>query len=365
MGAEGKLIIRSVAGAKVAEVTDYLSLSYTKRVNAPGLATFTLPGDHAALLYLDHNAQLEVWRRHVEHDLDWYADFYGFYRAQRRKFDQQDIFTGRALGQLGLLGWRIVAYKAGTAGRSAFTSAKAETVMKALATYNATASGTVPDGRARAAALSGFTVTVQADGANGNTLDWNCAYDNLLTTLQKLAQVGGGDFDLIRTGAATWDFRWYTGQRGIDRTATLTLALGYDNMDEPTYDYDRLDERTAAIVGGKGEGSARTLVVRTGPDYSAANDVETFVDARSEDTTAGLNAKGDKALDDKRARQAFSYKVLQTEACAYGVHYCVGGALGDLVTARYGSISVPQKLDAVAVTYRGGVEEIDVEARNV
>lgn len=42
MGADYKLVLRSKAGAKLEETSDFLELAYTKRVNQPGLLKFRL-----------------------------------------------------------------------------------------------------------------------------------------------------------------------------------------------------------------------------------------------------------------------------------------------------------------------------------
>lgn len=356
MSTQYRLDLHNAAGAKVAELTDFWSLSYTRRVNAPGRLDFSLAGDHRAVADLEHNGEVIVYRRNPALGLDWTADFWGLFRGMRRRFSDHDRIEAVCPGLLTMLGRRIVAWKAGTSNRSSFSSAKAETVMKTLVSYNAGASATTGNGRIRNGTING--ISVQADGAGGNTLSVDCAWDNLLEILQKVAAIGGGDFDLIKTGAASWEFQWFSGQRGTDRTATLLFALERGNMAEPEYSYDRTEERTVAVVGGQGEGADRAVVVRTGPDYAAGNDIETFVDARNNTTTEGLNASGDAKLAASRALQQFDYRVVQTPGCAYGVHY----GLGDLVKAQYGPVLVTQKIVGVSVGLdRDGNERIDVE----
>jgi hypothetical protein len=360
MGAEYRLDVYTAAGAKLAEITDFWSLRYRRQVNAPGVLSFTLAGDHRVVSQIEHNSQIILYRRNPNLGLPWTADFWGLFRGQKRSFSDHDVFEASCPGILTMLGWRVVAWKAGTSNRSSFSSAKAETIMKTLVSYNAGTNATTANGRVRTGTISG--VSVQADGAGGNTISVDCAWDNLLEILQKVAAIGGGDFDLIKTGAAAWEFRWYTGQRGTDRTASLLFALERGNMAEPEYEYNRVDERTVAVVGGQGEGSDRVVVVRSGPDYSASNDIEVFVDARNNTTTAGLNASGDARLEALRARQQFGYRVIQTPGCAYGVHY----ELGDLVKAQYGTVNVTQKIVGVTVSLDdNGAEKIDVEMQTV
>jgi hypothetical protein len=358
-----RIVIKTAAGVKVADVTDFLSLGYTKQVDAPGLCQFVLDGNHAAISLLELDGQIEVYRRDVAHGISWYIDFYGLYRGteQWRGTDKLERFKAFCPGQMSWLGRRNVLYYAGTANRSEFVNASAETVMKTLVTYNATSSATTGNSRLRNGAITG--ISVQADAAGGNTISWSCAYKNLLEQLQAIVNIAGGDFDLVKTGAQTWEFRFYSGQLGTDRSSTVTFALEYGNMDQPMYRYLRTTEKTVAVVGGQDQAANRAVVTRTGPAYSAANDIELFVDGRNDDTTAKLNARGDEALDRAMARNQFNYKVLQTPSTLYGLHYF----LGDLVKATYKTVSVTQQVYAVSVSFDSSdaKEIIDVEMRDL
>ena len=334
----------------------------TGRVDLPavGELRFTLAGNHRALADLEHNGQVIVYRRNPALGLPWTPDFWGLFRGQRRRYSDHDVFEATCPGILTMLGWRIVAWKAGTANRSSFSSASAETVMKTLVAYNAGADATAANGRIRDGAVAG--IEVEASAAGGHVVSVGCAYASLLETLQKVAAIGAGDFDLVKTGAAAWEFRWYAGQRGTDRTASLLFALERGNMAEPVYSFDRTEEATVAIVAGQGEGADREIVVRTGPDYAADNDVEIFADARHVETAAGAESAGDSRLEEVRARQQFGYKVIQAPGCAYGVHY----GLGDLVRGQYGTVNVVQKIVGVTVSLnRDSAESIGVEMATV
>lgn len=356
MASEHKLIVRTAAGVKVAEVSDILWLSYARAVNDAGLLKFGLNGNHAAIGLLEDKGQIDVYRRNVAMGVAWTCELTALYRRRRKTYTDRDQFEATCPGVMSKLKWRHVAWAAGTANRSEFTSAKAETIMKTLVDYNAGPQATAANGRKRDGTITG--IAIEADASGGNTLShWGCAWDNLLETLQGLAQVGGGDFDLIRTGANAFEFRWYTGQRGTDRTSTVKFALNLGNMEQPEYEEDRLDEKTVAIVGGQGEGAARTIEIRTGDDYSASNDIEMFLNASQYTTAAGLQTAGDEALKDRKAKRSFGFKPLQTPATFYGKHYF----LGDLVSARYGNVSGTFKLQGVTVAAKANVgEEIDV-----
>jgi len=261
-----------------------------------------------------------------------------------------------------MLKTRIVAYPAMLANKAYFSAAKAETIMKALVAANITSAATVANSRVRDGTNWPSTViSVEADAAGGNTTEWYCAQENLLETLQKLATIAGGDFDLIKTAVNAFEFRFYAGQLGTDRSASVFFSLGHGNMGDPVYTYDRSSEATVAIVGGQGEESAREFVARTGTDYAAGNDIEIFAPATDVDAgnTAGLNSAGDAVVAEKRARETFSFKVLQTPAIRFGSEYF----LGDLVTAvnPYTGASVTQRIAGVSLDLSSGAPNFKIE----
>jgi hypothetical protein len=340
-----------------------MSLAYVREVNGPGTLQFTINAAHVAIDDLVLDAQVEVWRTDTENAIDWYCDFYGFWRGEQRRADSDgsSTYTAYCAGQMSLLARAIAAYPAATADRTTFTTEKAETIAKGLVTYNATSAGTTGDGRIRDVTLAG--VTVQADGATGNTIDFNCAWRNLLASVQEVAQIGGGDFDLVKTAAQAWEFRWYDGQLGTDKSASITFALQYGNMANPVLTRNSSDEKTVAIVGGQGEEDARTVRVRTGTNYEAVhNATETFVQASMYTTTEGLNAAGDRELDTMKRRDVLTFDVLQVPSTRYGLHY----GLGDLVTAYYQSITATKIIQRVTVSLGSdGREQIKVELADV
>ncbi len=364
--ADYKIRVYDVAGALQAEVVDFRSLAYQRVVNSPGMGQFVLNGEHALVGEIADKWQVEFWRRDLAREIDWYCDFYGLFREPDRQGAGPGTFTALCPGQLCILGWPIVAWRAGTANRSQFGGQPAETIAKTLVGYNAGSQATTGNGRLRTWEISGWTIDVQADGGGGESVDWYCAYQNLLETLRELAEVGGGDFDLVKTGAATWEYRWYAGQLGTDRTATVVFAVELGNMAQPRFRQRRLAERTVAIVAGQGEGSNREIVVRKGGNYGATNEIEMLVDARDVETgdTGGLNTRGDRALRERRAVEQFEFDVLQVPSTLYGKHYF----LGDLVTVRspYTGADVTRKVAGVTVAVgNDGREQIGVEMVDV
>lgn len=365
--AQYELRIYNAAGSLQYIVTD-AAFSYTKRVNAPGFLQFIVDDAHSVVGNLSRDYQVEVWRQRAadsgeSNGITNGADAYFLVRDEERRADSDgnSSVTYYCPGQMSLLQRAIVAYPSGQDLRSDYTSDPAETVLKNIVKYNLTSSGTTGDGRIRNADET--SITIQTDGAGGNTIDYACAYRNVLDALQEVATIAGGDFDLVKTAAATWDFRWYSGQLGTDRSASVIFALQYGNMASPTLRRNWLKESTVAIVGGQGEGSSRTTQTRTGTNYdSATNSTEIFVDARDLTTTTGLQKRGDIALYQSEARDDLQFDVVQTPGSLYGLHYF----LGDKVTGYYQGVTATKQITAVTVGLgQDGQETIAVETRNV
>jgi hypothetical protein len=343
-----RLDVLDTAGALRYSITDFTALAYIGRENSPGSLTFAIRGDHPLLADLADFWQFEVWRK--PEGQAWYRDFVGIYLADFSwTFGDQSRFVAVCPGILSLLSMREIGYYANYTGRTKFSTTPAESIMKSLVTYNATSAATTANGRKRnGTAWPASRITVQADGAGGNVLDWYCFGENLLKALQRLAPVAGGAFDLVKTAADAYEFRWYAGQRGADRTAEVIFAIERGNMANVAYRGQR-DQATVGMGWGRGEEAARDYVTRTGPNYSAEKDIEMFVNGQNveEGDTAGLSAQVDKALDKAKAVRSFSFQALQSPQTLYGVHYGVGDlvtavnpATGEAITLKVASVAV-------------------------
>ena len=329
MTAQYRLELRDADGTLFAGVTDFISVSCVARVNAPGLLVSVLEADHAAISSLQKRSQVDFWMRDREFDIDWMRFFGGLLLAETKEYPEDGLNTYRlsAPGDLWLLGTRVVNWYTGYANRSEFSAQPAETIMKTVVNYNCGASATVVNGRKRGGTIGGLSV--EADGGRGTSVDWYCHGDNVLKTLQELASVGGGDFDLVKSvGTGNREFRFYPGQLGTDRSASVLFSIEYGNMVDVKYAVNWMEERTVAAVWGQNSGAARAYETVLGPDYAASNDIELYVDAR--DIATDLTDRGTKAMEENLAQGLLSFKVAQTPGCMFGRHYF----LGDLVTVR-------------------------------
>jgi len=214
--ADYKLRVFDKAGDFVYEIQNFLPLSYNMRVNAPGLLTFSLSAEHELTSQSFDKWQVEVWRK--PYGEDWSRDFIALIRKDEWSYKDTALMSFACPGWLQMLAWKDILYPSKTTDRTLFTDKEAETICNTLVKYNATNSGTTGDGRDRDAA-NGYPFTglsVEADGGAGNVYagGFYCARKNLLETLQDLAKLGGGDFDIVKTSTTAWEWRWYEGQLG-------------------------------------------------------------------------------------------------------------------------------------------------------
>lgn len=329
--------VRNRAGARQYDVTDFLSLNYSKFINDVGVLSVNLSGNHQAISALEKDGQIEIWRFDGSAGIAGYCDFFGLYRGRNRATPGENIngtFTLKAVSQLHYLKRSILAYPAGKNLFNDFTADPAETVMKNMVRYNATSVATIAtNDRTRDAGSWSSNVTVQADAAGGSNITKAFAHRNLLEALQDVATLSGLDFDLVKTGARAWQFR--TGAFGSDLTSTVKFSLSWGNLDNPSLEDNSLQEATVAIVGGEDSGASRDFAVRTGPNYVADyNDMEIFVNASNQLVTS-LNDEGDARLNELRDTDSLRTGIKESGAFRYGRDFCIAGQMGDTVSVTY------------------------------
>jgi hypothetical protein len=366
MSVDYKFRLLTPVGVLVAEFVDLQSFSYVKEVNAPGLLTLDVDSRHPIVGLLDDSLDdiIEVWRRDKGAGIDWYCDFRGLYRDEMRQADRNGQVTVRLYfpGPMSLLGRVIIAYRGEVNNRTLFTGVPVETIMHTLVTYNATASGTTGDGRNRNVDLT--SVSVESDGAYGTAIDYGAHHRRLLDVLQEITRMAPGDFDMVYMGAGIWQYRFYAEQLGADKSDTVRFALQWNNMGEPRYVKNKLNERTVAIVGGQGDEATRKYRI-TIPSYSnydaGSNSVEYYVDASGTTEDDEIDSMGNASIWENRADAQLTFTALDTESTRYGRDY----GLGDLVKGYFEGISKTLKAYMVTVTMDGsGQEQIRVEVRN-
>ena len=348
MGTEYQLRIYNRAGTLKAVVVDFLRLAYRHQRNAPGMLEFSINPNHPAVSELEIDGMVEVWRRTA--DLAWYVEFAGLYRWQQQGLDAngRHWLTVRCPGLLHLIQRTVVAYAKNANNRAAFVQQKAETIIKNIVKYNATSSGTTADGRLRTVVVPG--VQVEASAGRGETIDFECSLQNSLTAIQRVADIGGGDFVMAKVAAALYEFRWHARNEVED----VVFAPNFGNVTLPVLTRNWIDTKTVAITGNA-DGVFLPVLAGDLEDY---DDAEMHVHAPNT-TEDGLAAAGAAALANQ-VQDELSFQIIQTPTCAYAVHY----SFLDWMTVSFAGVTKLTQIREVGVNVdSSGQETIEVVCR--
>ena len=351
------------SGNKLSELTEFEKLSCAVQCNTPGILSFSatgLQGDKLPNIL----CPIELWRNDPTYGIGWYRQFSGWVVKWDRSLNGSTTYHDfTALGDEWLLSWRINNYYANYTDRTVFSAKKAEYIAKTLVKYNITSNATTANGRKRDGTnFPANVISVQTDAGTGNTLDFYCFGDNLLDSLQKLADIGGGDFALYKTGNYIWEFRWYNGQLGSNKTNSVILSYELGTLDNPEYKVDLSGEATVAAIWGNGEESNRTYTTYLAGEYSVSYDREVFVNASGVDTTNGMVARAQTVLARNCTNRELSFDIVQMPSCRYKLHY----DLGDLVSLKNpftGTVGTVKINKVVLEVDESGKEDIAVEVR--
>jgi len=356
---------------------------YSDIVNGAGPVVFALNADSDYAANIAEFDIVEVFIRNkdlllMDSDGGFVSAYVGIVRDWDLSTDDNGLsaleFT--APGVNSILSWRAILYYANVLNRSRFDDTAAESIMKALVKYNCTSDASIVNGRQREGDLGpgmGVDLSIAADGGAGNIISATFKGSNLLSALQKIAEQGGGDFALSWLGSNDYQFDFYPGQLGTDKSSgagRVLFALSNATMANP-----RLRRfgagATVAIAAGQGQEDAREISSAYGPDYALDYDLEIFVDARNEKTDAGRVYRGGLKLDEQRIKEELTFSVAQTGNQFYSPIDITGRKTykpGDLALTVYGTEEI-RKITGIDVFWRyPGTEDaflVDVTTREV
>jgi len=356
---------RGYVGDLTSAVTEF---RYVKAANAIGYFEITAPTGEwpIAWRYIDY--QYHFWRK--PNGGEWKLDFVGLAR-DRFSHAYSGVMTNHAegFGLNDILARRIIAAKAGSAG--ATKTDFLDDMMKTLVSENL--GGGAAAGRNIAEI---FGLAIAPDLSDAPSVTKSFAYENLLETLQSLADTSAGQasgavdlfFDIVCTGynsanMPTFEFRTSTGQPGIDRTdngangAAVVFSLENGNIDDVDYQRVFSEEHNYIYAGGQGLEADRALAevgdnARIG--QSPINRRELFVSATHLED-AEISEAAYEALNENRPTSKLSCTLLDTETTPYGVAW----NWGDKVTVYYG------KAGGDTSTAHFGYEKLDEVVRVV
>jgi hypothetical protein len=396
MSATYLIRIKDQTGAKVTEFAGrgrsialpggLQNFSYYKRLRTSGGFTIVVDGLDERIGYLDLDevgtldSQVEFWRRDLDGGMrytnwlaglpayqtdpflpGWYRDFEGLHRAMAFDQDQEgrDVFTAYGRGYNDLLSTETIRYDVGSI--YATKSTVAETAIKEFVDENIGPGATAPP-RPRDGVKTGLTI--EADAATGAVWTGDRGNENLMDVCAELAEYGPGDYMIVGTGAATFQFQWRYPRWGLDKrignadgNPPVVFSAQYGTATNITYRYSRLDEANICDVIGVGRGEnadQRTLTVMTGGEVDSPLNARSVArTTRSNYDNATLTDMGWKTLDRQQVKRMFSFDARQMPGCRYSVDW----DFGDLVTVVYRGREIGQKVVGVRVNIDGGGDE--------
>ena len=350
-------------GVRKGVIQAFSSLEYIKTQNAIGALVINMPRELMAYDQFAVGDIIEVWREkggvlELQNETAYFLQNWEFWTDN----DGAEYIRLMANDANWLLDTAVVLDKAGTP--KAKKTAKPDDMCKHIVREQL--------GDLAAVERQKLSVAPYLSAAGAN-ITKAFAYRNVLTILQEICEVAQEQnnvwlgFDVVRTAPGAFEFRTYTGQRGVNHSRTSgdprLVGKQYGNLSEATFGTYHADERNFVVVGGQGEGWQRELIYRWDyPRWRASkwNRREYFKDSRDDATTAALEADGDAALEEFRPRQILTGTVHDTPGMQYNIHY----QFGDILSAEAFGYHVDCRVDSVRVKVdQDGGEQIDVKLR--
>jgi len=199
------------------------------------------------------------------------------------------------------------------------------------------------------AALSGLTnFTVAMDKRRGAESAWQTRYDNLAALLEEMSIVTGLGWDVsIDYENGLFVFEVLEGVSRIEVSDNpVIFSPDYDNLKVVSYEESDRDYKNVAIVGGQGEGAARTIVEVAVGSPSGLDRREVFVDARDLDTVEGLTNRGLQTLAQSPVRRTLTADILTNSITVYQKDW----DMGDVVVVQNTNWGVSMNAQIIEVT---------------
>lgn len=341
-----------------------VEMEYVRTVNAVGSLVVTFP--RAFYKYEDFGVgdMLELWREKngettIQNETAYFLQDWEFFMDA----DGAEYIRLTAFDANWLLDTRLTWAKGGSTGAN--KTDYPDDMMKEIVDDQFISNVTRPE--------RNLPITCAPDlSAGGDQITKEFPYQSVLTVIQEIAKTAEEagtwvGFDVVRTGVGTFQFRTYTGQRGMDhgRNSGDPRFVGkqYGNFSQATFGEFHADERNVILVGGEGEGSARELLeVKNDTRIGASqwNRREYFVDASDSEESDTLQVEGEAALCEFRPKLVLTGTMHDTPGMQYGVHYQFGDilsveAFGHFIDCHVNSVRVRVDQD--------GGEQLDIKLR--
>ncbi|KPL72255.1 hypothetical protein ADN00_15675 [Ornatilinea apprima] len=317
MSAEYRIYSRNPDLTRNSEITRYKRLEFISRFCLGGSWTLSGEGD----LPLSVNQGIIIVRNDVE-------VFSGVVQELETAMDAESFlsrsWTFKGKDDLARIGDRVavpdpVGWNFSTAAYDTRTGL-AEAVILEFVDYNC---GPSAIERRR---LPNFQVG--ASSGLGLTVTGNARFDNLLTLIYNLAQMGGVGYRVRYD--STLGRLVFEVFEPTDRTTEVKFSADFGNLQSFKHKL-RAPKANYAIVLGQGEGSSRSNVcVYDNNSISTWGLVEMMKDQRNEPDSAKLQNWGEAELEKKKEQEG--YTIVPNELGGVGFTYGVDYFLGDLVS---------------------------------
>jgi len=343
-------------GDRIGYFDDFYRLSYRRIINDIGIATISVNKDHRIMDFLNDDMALEVFIRvpsdppnSANYNIFNWKLFTGIYRDYQVLTDDNGKIYYNLIfpSTMEILSRYINAHPTGTNNKTKWTGQRLSVIANNIVQYNTTEEATVANGRLLDAPRIRNNTD---DGAISGTdvVNYSADQKNVLETLKEFSGLLGFDFEVIEDGTNPFNVHThqYAGQLGTDKSNDIVLSVYLDNVQNFTFQNDRLREKTIAIVGGTGEGLTRNFDIAFGDNVSSTNSYEEFVDAGANDTDE-LVTIGDRKLKELKARDKIDIDIVASNKYVIGRDY----GIGDIVSVEVEGIITARKITAINMEF--------------
>ncbi len=193
------------------------------------------------------------------------------------------------------------------------TNTNAETVMRNLVNLNAGPAANTD--RVTPKLILGAVAGV------GTNITINTRYEPMGDVLRRAAEAGGGLGFRTQQVGTDIEFTVYAPE---DKSGSVRFSRSLGNLRSLTFERECPDA-TSAVVGGSGEGAARTMIWVVGLSADEWFNVERFVDQRQTTDNNELTAAGIAEVEANATEKVrIATVTVDTPTQAYGVHYNLG-----------------------------------------
>jgi len=356
-----------------------LSFSVAHQVNSPSVLVLTidLRTDLADQIVIE--SLVRMVRSNAASGMNAYEEIIGAVRKMRRMYGVNPMMEIIVVDATRILQDRIVAWYPNLQGVSCFMPSiysTASSIMTQLWNYNVgtNANGAPPYLTADLSRRYSTTLSRWTDGrltgavnvtdlGLGTGFALACSGENVLITMQKIADVASIDFEVRFDISAMSYTLFYANTLGADRTATVRMTQANGTIGNFEYSTDAMTSPTYIIATGKGKDKAmlRGAFPASAPTSTALREV--LIKGGDSETVAHLTALAKRRYrQEQRKINLYTIEVLQSSILQYGRDYF----LGDLVTVSPDSVnSFTRKIFGVSLSAdSNGNQDVQIELAN-